>query len=191
MKYYAVKEGRKIGIFTSWDECKAQVDGYSGAKYKSFSSKEDATAYLTEQKPNCEGVVFYVDGSYNIETGEFSYGAVLIENGKESLFCEKFADSELATMRNVAGEIKGAEFAMRYCVEKGIKSVKLVYDYVGIEAWAVGAWKTNKIGTQSYKMYYDEIKKALKIDFEKVKGHSGDKYNELADKLAKKALGIE
>ena len=36
MKFYAVKQGRKTGIFTSWDEAKAQVDGYSGAVYKSF-----------------------------------------------------------------------------------------------------------------------------------------------------------
>ena len=46
MKYYAVKNGRKIGIFESWDECKLQVDGFSGAEYKSFTKKEEAKAYL-------------------------------------------------------------------------------------------------------------------------------------------------
>ncbi|MBQ2004700.1 MAG: RNase H1/viroplasmin domain-containing protein, partial [Peptococcaceae bacterium] len=30
-KYYAVKVGRETGIFTTWDACKAQVQGYSGA----------------------------------------------------------------------------------------------------------------------------------------------------------------
>ena len=36
MKYYAVKVGRVSGIYSSWDECKAQVDGYVGAIFKSF-----------------------------------------------------------------------------------------------------------------------------------------------------------
>ena len=45
-KFYAVKEGRSTGVFASWAECKKQVDGYSGAKYKSFTSMQDATAYL-------------------------------------------------------------------------------------------------------------------------------------------------
>lgn len=41
-KYYVVWQGHKPGIYTSWDECKKQVIGAEGAKYKSFSSKEDA-----------------------------------------------------------------------------------------------------------------------------------------------------
>ena len=47
-KFYAVKEGRSTGVFASWAECKKQVDGYSGAKYKSFTSMQDATAYLND-----------------------------------------------------------------------------------------------------------------------------------------------
>ncbi len=39
-KYYVVWKGRKTGIFTSWDECSAQVTGYPEAEYKSFESKE-------------------------------------------------------------------------------------------------------------------------------------------------------
>ncbi len=36
VKYYGVKRGLVPGVYTSWDECKAQVDGFSGAEYKSF-----------------------------------------------------------------------------------------------------------------------------------------------------------
>lgn len=190
MKYYAVKSGRKSGIFESWQECKSQVEGYSGAEYKSFSAKAEAEAYLEGKEKRISGNTAYVDGSYNIKTGEFSYGAVLLIEGEERTFCEKFTDSGLSAMRNVAGEIKGAEFVMRYCVKNGIKSVKIVYDYMGIEAWATGSWKANKEGTKAYKRYYDEVKETVRIEFEKVKGHSGDKYNEMADKLAKSVLGI-
>jgi ribonuclease HI len=43
-KYYVVWEGKKKGIFASWDECKAQVDGQAGAKYKSYDTKAEAEA---------------------------------------------------------------------------------------------------------------------------------------------------
>ena len=62
---------------------------------------------------------------------------------------------------------------------------------MGIAKWCTGEWKTNKDGTIAYKKFYDKIRKKVDITFEKVKGHSGDKYNDLADKLAKKACGIE
>ena len=48
-KYYAVKKGRKTGIYHSWEECKKQVDKYQGAQYKSFILVEDAKRYLSEE----------------------------------------------------------------------------------------------------------------------------------------------
>lgn len=42
-KYYVVWNGITPGIYDNWSECKAQVDGYGGAKYKSFRTKEEAT----------------------------------------------------------------------------------------------------------------------------------------------------
>ena len=49
-KFYAVKEGKKPGIYHTWDECKEQVNGYSGAVYKSFTNEEEAKAFLSEEK---------------------------------------------------------------------------------------------------------------------------------------------
>ena len=77
------------------------------------------------------------------------------------------------------------------CSSEGIKEVAIYYDYEGISAWAEGRWKTNKHGTIAYKEFYDEIKDRLKVTFVKVKGHSGDTYNDMADRLAKDALGIK
>lgn len=48
VKFYAVKKGRKTGIFNTWEECKEQVHKFSGCKFKSFSSYEEAAAYLAE-----------------------------------------------------------------------------------------------------------------------------------------------
>ena len=43
-KHYVVWKGAIPGVYSTWDECKAQVFGYEGAQYKSFSSLEEATA---------------------------------------------------------------------------------------------------------------------------------------------------
>lgn len=195
-KFYAVRNGRKTGIFTSWSECQQSIIGFSGAEFKSFLNRSDAERFLLGKEANQSteprdgAAVAYVDGSYNIETQQFSYGAVIFFNGQTLEMNEAFSDPDLATMRNVAGEIKGAEAAMKYCVEKSIPMLDIYYDYQGIEKWCTGDWKTTKSGTAKYKEYYNSVKDRLNVRFVKVKGHSGDKYNDRADALAKAALGI-
>lgn len=195
-KYYAVRVGRNPGIYCSWNECKAQIDGFSGAVYKSFKTAEEAKSYIggddqmsDVSEESYDGLVAYVDGSYY--KGQFSYGMVILNGDEELHFGEKVDDSDLAQMHNVAGEIKGAEAAMRYAVDNGYDSIRIYHDYEGIARWCLGEWKTNKEGTRAYKAFYDSIKDKLNVKFIKVKGHSNDKYNDLADMLAKKALGIE
>lgn len=46
MKYYAVKEGRVPGVYTTWADCEAQVKGYPGADYKKFNNEEDARLFV-------------------------------------------------------------------------------------------------------------------------------------------------
>lgn len=45
-KYYAVRVGRKTGVFTSWKECEEYVLGFDGARYKSFPTFEEADAFV-------------------------------------------------------------------------------------------------------------------------------------------------
>lgn len=45
-KVYAVRTGRVCGIFNTWAECQKQVDGFPGARYKSFASPSEALAWL-------------------------------------------------------------------------------------------------------------------------------------------------
>lgn len=192
-KYYAVKRGLRTGIFRTWEECKASVNGYSGAVYKSFKTEEEAERFLhdEEQDSGIPGFVeIYVDGSYNSVTGEFSYGMVVLLDGQVLSFCEKYEDEELSSMRNVAGEIKGAQAAMQYALDHGIPKIAIYHDYEGIAKWCLGFWKTNKEGTKAYKAFYEEARKKIEIRFVKVAGHSGDTYNEMADRLAKEALGL-
>ena len=213
-KFYAVKNGKTPGIFETWDECKKSVDGYSGAVFKSFKTKDEALAFLgIESSSNSEipidvdgsiasasscvdGCIAsdsscataYVDGSYNIATKEFGYGVVMFHNGEELHMSKSFSDAEMASMRNVAGEIFGSMAAMEYAVNHGITNLSIYYDYMGISKWCTGEWKTNKEGTKAYKAYFDSLKDKIIIHFQKVKGHSGDEYNDLADELAKSVI---
>lgn len=45
-KYYAVKSGKKPGIYLTWPECEAQVKGYPNAIFKSFKNLSDANQFL-------------------------------------------------------------------------------------------------------------------------------------------------
>lgn len=203
-KYYAVKKGKTPGIYLAWDDCKAQTEGYSGAIYKSFQSIEEAENFVrgsavfdggsceeggAEAEPVDEDTaVAYVDGSYNVTTGEYSCGVVFLYEGKEETMAQKGEDEELAQMRNVAGEILGSQLAMELAVRRGIRKIKIYHDYQGIASWCLGEWKTNKEGTKAYKKYYDSVQDKLQVTFVKVKGHSGDHYNDMADELAKSVI---
>lgn len=198
-KFYAVRNGYHTGIYNTWEECRKEVSGYSGAEYKSFTNRADAENYLgvnrrislpDENIPQKNTAAAYVDGSYNIKTKIFGCGVVIFYGGKDITFSKSFSNPEMAAMRNVAGEIEGAKLAMQYCLDNHIEEIDIYYDYEGIEKWCTGSWKTNKPGTIAYKQFYSDIIKNVKVNFIKVKGHSGDKYNDMADRLAKDAVGI-
>ena len=207
--YYAVRIGKTPGIYKTWEDCKAQVIGYKGAIYKGFAEKQDAEDFLKgglsasstdaasdndenpQVEPSVSEITAYVDGSFS-SGKSFGCGCIILKDGEIIAEISKaYEDEELATMRNVAGEIKASELAMQYALDNGYTSLSIYHDYQGIASWCLGEWKTNKAGTIAYKQFYDDIKDKIKVHFIKVKGHSGDEYNEIADRLAKKALGIE
>jgi ribonuclease HI len=46
MRYYAVRRGRQTGIFVSWSVCEPLVNGFPGARYRSFATREHAEAFV-------------------------------------------------------------------------------------------------------------------------------------------------
>jgi len=202
-KVYAVRKGRQVGLFYSWPTCQEHIKGYSGAEYKSFKTEQEAKEYLnggggkaplpaTEMiEPSPETMLAYVDGSYNLATQEYSAGVVALWQGKEITFSQKADDPSLKSMRNVAGEIMGAQIAMQYALQEQAKMLVIYHDYEGVEKWCTKAWEAKQAGTQAYKRYYEQVAPKLDIHFVKVKAHSGDRYNEQADQLAKAALGLK
>jgi len=47
--FYAVANGRTVGVFTNWTDCKHSVQGFSGALFKKFDTKIDAQAFITSK----------------------------------------------------------------------------------------------------------------------------------------------
>ena len=126
----------------------------------------------------------YVDGSYYED--KVGYGAVLL-NGDETVQ-EFFGEvTENVSSRQVAGELVAVMTILDYCQKNNIQQVAIYYDYTGIENWAKGRWKTNNTLTQRYALYVKNC--PVKVIWNKVKSHSGDKWNDVADELAKRGTG--
>lgn len=132
----------------------------------------------------------YVDGSYDVHSKSYAYGMTVEDKNGMHYFKKAFPADDKSSMRNVAGEIAGAQAGMQYALDNGYKNIHMLYDYVGIESWCTGSWKAKNPATQAYKQFYDKAAEDLHIDFEHVKGHSGVENNEICDALAKSALNL-
>lgn len=194
-KFYAVKEGRNKGIFFSWDECQKQTKGYPGAVFKSFENVEEAVAFINQEKeitpPKKNITEFYIDGSFNNQTKEIGCGIVMLKDDKviqEISF--KVTDEKLIEYRNVAGEVMASLYAINTAIKENIKEINIYYDYTGVEKWTTGEWQAKNYLTKKYKELYDKTTNKINVTFVKVKSHSNNKYNDLADKLAKRTCGL-
>lgn len=200
-KVYAVRKGLITGIFDTWEECKGAVDGFSGAEYKSFKTRQEAYAYLGMENPDCEEVlpdefpkdkdllVTYVDGSYEHSLLKYAFGCVFLLPDRRIL-TEKGSGNnpESAKLRNVTGEMLGAMFAVKWAMKNGFRRIEIRYDYEGVEKWVTGAWKSKTELTQKYAETMRNWSAKINITFTKVAAHTNIYYNEMADGLAKEAL---
>ncbi|WP_126993264.1 RNase H family protein [Thermosipho globiformans] len=152
-------------------------------KILAATSKEVANEFVE----NILCIKVYIDGSYSSETKKIGFSIVILSQKIEK-FYKSIENEELAKHRNVSGEILAVLYALEIAKQKGFKCITLYYDYEGLEKWITGEWRTKTPLTKAYKEKFYNYSKDIKVKFEKVKSHTGVKYNELADKLAKQAV---
>ncbi|MCM1990295.1 viroplasmin family protein [Oceanirhabdus seepicola] len=207
-KFYAIKNGYDFNkkepvvnkIVRDWDTCSKLVKGAKNAQYKSFKTLEEANIYLgvhkkkEEENEKFSGIEAYVDGSFNIASEKFSYGLVILKDNTivhaENGVAE---DDSKKNLRQIAGELLGAERSLEYACETEEKQVKIYHDYVGVRNHVTGEWQRKGISSQ---LYYEKMNRLIKendinVQFVKVDSHTGDLYNEIVDELAKVAGGVK
>lgn len=184
-KIYAVKKGRKTGLFDTWSECEAQVKGFNGAIYKSFQSKAEAEDWMGGKRiKEFSGIHLFVDGSFSNKSPYGGWGLVIVEDGKE-IASYSGRTKEPALSRNIDGELEAAYLALKWLEKKGVSGT-IHFDYQGIESWYTGAWKAKSEIALKYLRRIQGIN--VRVNFHKVKAHSGNKFNDRADELAKKGI---
>ena len=132
-------------------------------------------------------VTAYVDGSFNATTKTYGAGIVLIPEDGDVITLGNYGRVEgFVKARNVAGEVLAA---IAICNDReNVDKLIICYDYAGIECWATGAWRANAPISKAYLQAIKEAK--FPLEFKKIKAHSGNQWNELADRLAKEACGL-
>lgn len=100
-KVYAVRIGRNKGVFNTWAECKKQIDGFKGAKYKSFTSKKDAELFIegNDFKPQKKEHKKTPYKSINCQTLTHSYwngkiNPIIKQRNKRKMFLELNIDEK-------------------------------------------------------------------------------------------------
>jgi len=202
--YYSVHKGKNIGIFKSWDECKPNIQGFKGAKYKKFTDKKDAEFFLIngfvenednndeiEVDPN--SIKVYTDGSlvrlngyigcgYGIYIPKYNLkqGSILFEN-KTNNRAELLAIIDSIKLLQIKGETSitiytDSSYSILIFGNTGDKYEKRNY---------------KNVKNKDLVMQAQHLKKTnLRLVFRHVKAHTGNLEdeinfgNDVADKIA-------
>jgi ribonuclease HI len=137
-------------------------------------------------------IKIYTDGACSGNPGKGGWGAILLYGDKE----KRINGFDPETTNNKM-ELKAVIEALKI-IKKNIKieiHTDSIYVKDGITKW-IFAWKKNdwknskkqKVKNSELWQELDSLVQKYDIDFFWVKGHNGDKYNEIADELARKAI---
>lgn len=187
---YILENFNKDDYNTSSDD-NDNTPNYLNVDIDSLINQRKSTYYakLEDNVDQKDTLICYVDGSFKDQYNNYSFGLVALRDN-EILFKDYGigSDPEAIKLRNVAGEIMSSMKAISFAIKNDYKNIIIYYDYLGIEKWYEKSWKAKNMFTQKYVDFTEEAKKRINIKFVKIKAHSGDTMNNLADSLAAKAF---
>ena len=208
-KFYAVKRGRKTGLFTVWAECAAQVKGFQGAVYKGFMTEEEARAWLggadvRAEQPRAAATmaapstpdadyIIHTDGSCLRNPGGAGGWAAVIETAATGAVEEKSGGAPETTNNRM--ELTAALMALtavpegaRVALYTDSQYLKNAFTKFWLPAWKKRGWKKadgEPVLNQDLWVQLDAAFAARQVQFHWVKGHAGNPRNERCDALAR------
>ena len=138
-------------------------------------------------------VVIYTDGACSGNPGKGGWGAVLIYMGKEKEL-SGVAENTTNNQMELTAVVESLKMLKEECeVELFSDSAYVVnaFKQDWISGWLKNDWRNSQKKPVANRELWEELialTKKHKVNFNKVAGHSGDKYNEICDKLATKEL---
>lgn len=189
--FYAVKIGRRPGIYKTLTLTQEQVLNYPNSDYRKFFSFDEALSYLvpkerqgiTHSFEDEQGWHFYIDGSYSHQMGNASYG-ITIHHPKGVLF-----DGGLVYDPVYSKSSQGTEFfaCMRAIELAFVNKCKSIYIYYDNEETGriVRGQKDYMSGSEKLLLsIVNTAKQTMNIQFIKIKGHSFVQPHNQADEVA-------
>uniref|UniRef100_A0A6C0LIM8 ribonuclease H n=1 Tax=viral metagenome TaxID=1070528 RepID=A0A6C0LIM8_9ZZZZ len=208
MSFYAIANGRSIGIFLNWVECSNSVKGYKNASYKKFDTREEATNFINNNTVNGEkkddaDYYVYTDGGCS-------------KNGKAGALAGIGIFFGVDDSRNVSKRIEGKQtnnaaeltaiIETYFIIEKDIVNgkkivivsdseyaIKCVSSYG--EKCSKKQWNLDMPNKELVQTAYNMYKDKSNVTFMHIRAHTNgtdihSMGNDNADKLASAAIGL-
>lgn len=181
------KENRKLKNKLKKTKSKPNTPALEKTDEPETIIENDETAKKESIAETSKIAIAYTDGSFNQTNEKSSYGVVVFCNEQKRKESGKIPVLKNEKMSSQSGEtyavIRAADIA-----EKMKASLLIIYyDCKTVEDWAQKE-NTGNIRASWYFKHFKAHNNKIEIILKKVKAHSGNKYNDEADELAKKAL---
>ncbi|XP_040097332.1 ribonuclease H1 isoform X3 [Oryx dammah] len=196
--FYAVRRGRKAGVFRTWDECRAQVDRFPAARFKKFATEEEAWAFVSRpaSPSHSEGdsVVVYTDGCCSSNGRKRARAGIGVYWGPGHPLNVgiRLPGRQTNQRAEIHAACKAIEQAKAQDITKLVLYTDSMFTINGITTWVKG-WKQNGWRTSTGKEVtnkedfaeLERLARGMDIQWMHVPGHSGFRGNEEADRLAR------
>lgn len=209
MPFYAVANGRNIGIFLNWDDCNNSVKGYKNALYKKFNTREEADNFI-----QINTVIQKED--FNPDYYVYTDGACS-NNGKDNALAGIGIFFGIDDTRNVSKKIEGKQTNNTAELTAIIETFSIIENdiingkkiaIVSDSEYAIKCvssygekcykkdWNVDIPNKELVKTVYEMYKDKSHIKFIHIKAHTNKTDihsfgNDNADKLANKAIGLD
>ncbi len=186
-----------IGMFDV-DMCMRVVVEAVPMMMKQLELEFKSPADQIDAGPHSFCLEIFTDGACSGNPGPGGFGAVVLKQGQITQEMASGEDNTTNNRMEMMAVIAGLEYALTVIdshTERILVTTDSKYVMEGITRWVAGwkhnGWKTKAkqpVKNQDLWMRLDELQSKLNVTYKWVKGHSGHKWNERADELARQGI---